>query len=104
MSFVPRATLIVACATVAAALATTSTAAETWPSGGASLTATIAPALHAPTHRQFSLSTGPSGGVALFPLAHIAARLASPYTDRTHRTWTVGVDGRELRFNQLSRP
>ncbi|HEV3055711.1 MAG TPA: hypothetical protein VGX45_13705 [Solirubrobacteraceae bacterium] len=135
MSFVPRATLIVACA--AAALATTSTAAESWPSGGASLTAgaspiqpdpaspagpvggtaptgaapltggttaTIAPALPAPIHSELAQSTVPSGGVALLPLAHIAARLAPPRSDGTHKTWTVRVDGRQLTFNELSRP
>lgn len=137
MSFVPRATLIVACA-AAAALATTSAAAESWPSGGASLTggasptqpdpgssaapvggtvptgaapltagttssatATIAPALPAPIHSELAQTTAPSGGVALLPLAHIAARLAQPHS--THKTWTVRVDGRELSFNQLSR-
>jgi hypothetical protein len=128
--------VIVACAATAAALATTSTAAESWPSGGASLTggasptqpdpassaapvvgtvptgaaplagsttATIAPALPAPIHSELAQTTVPSGGVALFALAHIAARLAAPRSDGTHKTWTIRVDGRELSFNQLSR-
>ncbi len=75
--------------------------------GAAGLTTnpTIAAALPAPTHSQFSGSTTvPSGGVALLPLAHIAARLAAPRSSGTHKTWTVRVDGRALRFNQLSQP
>jgi hypothetical protein len=79
----------------------------TVPTGAASLTggttATIAPALPAPIHNELAQSTVPSGGVALFPLAHIAARLPPPRSDGAHKTWTVRVDGRELSFNQLSR-
>jgi hypothetical protein len=79
----------------------------TVPTGAAPLTggttAMIAPALPAPIHRELAQSIGPSGGVALLPLAHIAARLPLARGSGTRKTWTIRVDGRELSFNQLSR-
>ncbi|HWE34835.1 MAG TPA: hypothetical protein VG410_15190 [Solirubrobacteraceae bacterium] len=71
-----------------------------------SRTATLAPALPVPVHRQFSGSTGPSGGVALFPIAHIAPHLvAAPAHAHGHSAaWTVRLAGRRVTFAALAAP
>ncbi len=87
---------------------------ETVPTGAAPLNGrwatskrvSVAPALPGPIHTRFSGPAGPSGGVALFPLAHIAPRVA-PQPARGRRqsaTWTVRLAGRRVTFTALAAP